>query len=105
MRTLLFIFCLIGMPASAPADDPDADTIDPEANARVQKAIEQRSDVVEQPKRSRLICRRETPIGSHRRIKICRSIAQIEDDRDHAERYVRELEATSVNLALPPSPN
>ena len=97
-RTVVLALCLVGMPAWAPAGgDVDAKPIDPASNQRVQKAIDQRSDDVVRPKR---ICTRETPTGSHRRITVCRSVAQIEDERVGAGEYMRHLE--HANSVIPP---
>ena len=100
-RTVLFMFCLIGTPAWAPAEgDLDAKPIDPDANARVQEEIAQRSDVVGPP--PKLICRRETPTGSHRRITICRTVRQIEDGRDGAETLMEDSRGGSAYVPVNP---
>ena len=101
-RTVVLALCLVGTPAWAPAGgDVDAKPIDPASNQRVQKAIDQRSDDIVRPKR---ICTRETPTGSHRRITVCRSVAQIEDERVGAKEYMRQMEHENSRIPPPDHP-
>lgn len=48
-------------------------------------------------KDSRLICKRETPVGSHRQITICKSVAQRNQDTENAKNIMRER----TRVALP----
>ena len=73
-RTVLFMFCLISTPVWAA--NLEAQPIDPEANARVQKNIKQLHDddaVIPPPK---LICKRVSRGASLISRKVCRPETQ-----------------------------
>ena len=58
-----------------------------------QPAAPPNKDIVvkgEKPKERRMICRTETPTGSSFPKRICRSLAQIEDDRAKSMKLVNE---------------
>ncbi len=95
-RTVLLALCLMGTPAWAPAGgDIDAVPIEPVSNRRVQRAIDQRSDEMAG---RRVICRRERETGTHISRTVCRTVAQIEDERATVKELLREYEgATPVN--------
>ena len=87
---VMLAFCLLATPGWVAADnDVHAEPIAPASNERVQEAIDQRSDTVVRPK---VICKRESQVGTHFRRVVCRTISQIEDGRADAEQFLRDEE-------------
>ena len=87
---VMLAFCLLATSGLVAADDDvDAQPIAPASNQRVQEAIDQRSDTIVRPK---VICKRESQVGTHFRHTVCRTISQIEDGRADAEQFLRDEE-------------
>ena len=87
---VMLAFCLLATPGWVAADnDVHAEPIAPASNERVQEAIDQRSDTIVRPK---MICKRESQVGTHFRHTVCRTISQIEDGRADAEEFLRDAE-------------
>jgi hypothetical protein len=85
---VLLALCLTASSAWLWADtDADEHRVDADTNQRVQEAIAERNDVVLQPN---VICTRESVVGSHFKRKVCRTAAQIEQDRADAEDIIGE---------------
>jgi len=51
--------------------------------------------------KDRLICRTERPTGSHISRRVCRTVQQIEDDRENARRSVTEAVKENPSATVP----
>ena len=77
LSTLLAIGC--GFPYAAHAQQNDSSVEVTRAGAQERPSAE----------RERMICRSEKPIGSKRAVRVCRTRAQIEEERERSRETMR----------------
>lgn len=75
-------FAALGCAAPAPVDDPAARRAD----------SAEKIEVVEETTRDAVVCRYETMTGSHRKQRVCRTVAERDAERESGKDTMRQIQ-------------
>ncbi|MBT8143301.1 MAG: hypothetical protein KJO55_01290 [Gammaproteobacteria bacterium] len=80
--------------AATPATEAAKATAEMTQEEKVAAYNEQQAD-----KKDKVICRTVTPTGSHRKKTICRTVKEIDEDRDSAQDAMRQMQNPGTRVS------
>jgi hypothetical protein len=84
---VLLSLCIVGCASSG--DRPSARSPEKYSDTQVAEAVKEHNEAVEDEK-DKVICTRESVVGSHFSRRVCRSLRQLEEEREYARRMLED---------------